>query len=198
MAEFKMTDLGELHHFLGIEVHQSEKGIFISQESYAKEVLKQFMMENANPVSTPCITSLKLSKEGEGKLVNSTIFRSLVGKLMYLTSTRPDIVYVVSLVSRFIEKPYSNHWEVAKRILRYVKGTIEYGIFYKANTLVDLIGYTDSDLAGSIDDSRSTSGYVFHLGSGAASWSSKKQSVVAFSTTEVEYIAASYAGCQLI
>ncbi|XP_052486910.1 uncharacterized mitochondrial protein AtMg00810-like [Gossypium raimondii] len=97
MAEFEMTDLGELHHFLGIEVHQSEKGIFISQESYAKEVLKKFKIENANPVSTPCITCLKLSKEGEGKLVNSTIFRSLVGKLMYLTSTRPDIVYVVSL-----------------------------------------------------------------------------------------------------
>ena len=198
MAEFKMTDLGELHHFLGIEVHQSEKGIFISQKSYAKEVLKKFMMVNANPVSTPCITGLKLSKEGEGKLVNSTIFRSLVGKLMYLTSTRPDIVYAVSLVSRFMEKPYSNHWEVAKRILRYVRGTIDYGIFYKANTLVDLIGYTDSDLAGSIDDSRSTSGYVFHLGSGAVSWSSKKQSVVVLSTTEAEYIAASYAGCQLI
>ena len=198
MAEFRMTDLGELHHFLGIEVHQSNEGIFISQESYAKEILKKFRMENANPVSTPCITGLKLSKEGEGKLVNSTMFRSLVGNLMYLTSTRPDIMYAVSLVSRFMQKPYSNHWEAAKRILRYVKGTINYGIFYKANVPVNLIGYTDSDLAGSTDDSRSTSGYVFHLGRGAISWSSKKQAIVALSTTESEYIAACYAGCQLI
>ena len=198
MREFKMTDLGELHHFLGIEVHRSKEGIFISQESYAKKVLKRFKMENANPVSTPCTTGLKLSKEGEGRLINSTIYRSLIGNLMYLTSTRPDIVYAVSLLSRFMEKPYSNHWEAAKRILRYVKGTIDYGIFYQANIPVNLIGYTDSDLAGSIDDSRSTSGYVFHIGTGAISWSSKKQQVVALSTTEAEYIAASYAGCQLI
>ncbi|KAL8128004.1 hypothetical protein AgCh_014797 [Apium graveolens] len=154
MAEFKMTDLGELHHFLGIEFHQSTGGIFISQQSYAKEILQKFRMENANPVSTPCITGLKLSKEGEGKLVNSAMFRSLVGNLMYLTSTRPDIMYAVSLVSRFMQKPYSNHWEAAKRILRYVKGTLDYGIFYKANVPVNLIGYTDSDLAGSTDDSQ--------------------------------------------
>ncbi|KAL8128006.1 hypothetical protein AgCh_014799 [Apium graveolens] len=152
MAEFKMTDLGELHHFLGIEFHQSTGGIFISQQSYAKEILQKFRMENANPVSTPCITGLKLSKEGEGKLVNSAMFRSLVGNLMYLTSTRPDIMYAVSLVSRFMQKAYSNHWEAAKRILRYVKGTLDYGIFYKANVPVNLIGYTDSDLAGSTDD----------------------------------------------
>jgi len=169
MAEFEMTDLGELHHFLGIEVLQSKKGIFISQESYAKEVLKRFKMENANPVSTPCIPGLKLCKEGEGKLVDSTMFRSLVGNLMYLTSTRPDIMYAVSLVSRFMEKPYSNHWEAAKKVLRYVRGIIDYEIFYKADVMVNLIGYTDSDLAGSVDDSKSTSGYVFNLGTGAIS-----------------------------
>lgn len=155
-------------------------------------------MENANPVSTPCITNLKLRKDGEGKFVNSTMFKSLVGNLMYLTTTRPDIAYAVSLVSRFMEKPYSNHWEAAERILRYVKGTIDYGIFYQANVAVKLLGYYDSDLAGRIDDSKSTSSYVFNLGSGAILWSSKKQPIVALSTTEVEYIATCLAGCQLI
>ncbi|CAL2260415.1 unnamed protein product [Prunus armeniaca] len=198
MREFEMTDLGELHHFLGIEVNQSKKGIFISQESYAKEVLKKFRMENANPVSTPCVIGLKLSKDGEGKLVNSTMFRSLVGNLMYLTATRPDIMFSVSLVSRFMEKPYSNHWDVVKRILRYVKGTVDYGIFYEANIPINLVGYTDSDLAGSVDDCKSTFGYVFNLGSGVFSWSSKKQPIVALSTTEAEYIAASYAGYQIM
>jgi hypothetical protein len=198
MKEFEMTDLGKLHHFLGIEVSQSKKGIFISQESYAKEVLKKFGMENANPVVTPCITGLKLSKNGEGRLIDSTKFRSLVGNLMYLTATRPDIMYAVSLVSRFMEKPHSNHWEAAKRILRYIKGTVDYGIFYEANVPVKLIGYTDSDLAGSIDDCKSTSGYVFSLGSGVISWSSRKQPIVALSTTEAEYIAASLAGCHTV
>ncbi|KAL3645031.1 hypothetical protein CASFOL_010211 [Castilleja foliolosa] len=155
-------------------------------------------MENSNPVSTPCITGLKLSKEGEGKLVNPTMFRSLIGNLMYLTATRPDIMFSVSLISRFMEKPYSNHWEAAKRILRYVKGTIDYGIFYEKNAYIKLSGFTDSDLGGSVDDSKSTSGYVFNLGSGAISWSSKKQPIVALSTTEAEYIAASSAGCQII
>ncbi|CAL9019596.1 unnamed protein product [Prunus brigantina] len=141
-------------------------------------------MENANPVSTPCVTCLKLSKDGEGKLVNSTMFRSLVGNLMYLAATRLDIIFSVSLVSRFMKKPYSNHWEAAKRILRYVKGTVDYGIFYEANIPINLVGYTDSNLAGCVDDCKITSGYVFNLGSGVFSWSSKKQPIVALSTTE--------------
>lgn len=198
MKEFEMTDLGELHHFLGIGVQQSKCGIFISQEKYAAQVLEKFNMMNANPVSTPCVAGLKLCKNGEGKFVDPTIFRSLVGNLMYLTATRPDIMYAVSLISRFMEKPFSNHWEAAKRILRYVKGTIDYGIFYEAHVPVKLVGYTDSDLGGSIDDSRSTSGYAFNLGSGIISWCSKKQPVVALSTTEAEYIAASLAGCQTL
>ena len=144
----KMTNLGELHHFLGIEVLQSKNGIFITQESYAKEILKKFKMENANPISTPCITGLKLNKNGERKLVYSTMFQILVGNLMYLTATRPNIMYALSLISKFMEKPFSNHQEAAKRILRYVKGTLDYGIFYQANVQINLVGYTNHiDLA---------------------------------------------------
>lgn len=115
---------------------------------------------------------------------------------MYLTATRPDIVFAVSLISRFMKKPYSNHWEVTKRILRYVKGTIGHGIFYEAQVPIKLVGYSDSDLGGSIDDSRITSSYAFNLGSGAISWSSKKQPIVALSTTKAEYIAGSSPRCQ--
>ncbi|GAA0186911.1 transmembrane signal receptor [Lithospermum erythrorhizon] len=194
MNEFEMTDLGELHHFLGINVQKSKEGIFISQEKYTVELLEKFNMKNSNPVSTPCVTGLKLSKNGEGKLVDQTLFRSLAGNLMYLTATRPDIMYAVSLISRFMEKPYSSHWEAAKRILRYINGTIDYGIFYKTRVPVQLVGYTDTDFGGSIDDSRSTLGYAFSLGSGIISWCSKKQPVVALSTTEAEYIASSLTG----
>lgn len=115
---------------------------------------------------------------------------------MYLTATRPDNAYSVSLVSRFMESPHS--WEAAKRILRYVKGTLDYGIFYQANVPINLISYSDSDFGGSVDDSKSTSEYVFNLGTGTISWSSKKQSVVALSTTKAKYIAASSVGCQII
>nr|XP_048330566.1 secreted RxLR effector protein 161-like [Ziziphus jujuba var. spinosa] len=117
---------------------------------------------------------------------------------MYLTATRPDIMFAVSLVSRFMEKPCSNHLEAAKRVLRYVKGTIDYRIFYQSNLPIKLMGYPDSDLAGSVDDSKSVAGYVFNIGSGAISWMSKKQPVVALSTTEAEYIAACPTGCQII
>ncbi|TXG67192.1 hypothetical protein EZV62_008467 [Acer yangbiense] len=143
---------------------------------------------------------LKLSKNGEGKLVDSTLFQSLVGNVMYLITTRPDIMYDVSLINRFMEKPFSNHGEAAKRILRYVRGTLDHGIFYQANIPINLVGYTDSDLAWSVDDSKSISGYIFNLGSGAISWyrCSKKQPIMALSTTEAEYIAASIAGSQLL
>ena len=97
-----------------------------------------------------------------------------------------------------MEKLFSNHWEAVKRILRYVRGTLDHGIFYQANIPINLVGYTDSDLVGSVDDSKSTSGYIFNLGSGAISWCSKKQPIVALSTIEAEYIAASIAGSQLL
>ena len=106
------------------------------------------------------------------------------GSLMYLTATRPNIMHDVSLISRFMEKPKDAHWQAAKIILRYVKGTKRFGILYTASECSDLVGYTDSDWAGSVDDRNSTSGYVFHMGSGAISWASKKQPIVALSTAE--------------
>ena len=113
-------------------------------------------MQNKNPSSTPNIMGLKLRKEDCNSNVNLTLYKSMVGSLMYLTATRPDIMYAVSLISRFMETPKETHWQVAKRILRYVNGTKEYGVLYSATDDFRLIGYTDSDWAGSVDDRKIT------------------------------------------
>ena len=196
--EFEMTDMGLLRYFLGIEVDQNKTGIFISQEKYVNEVLSRFNMQDSKAAITPTVMGLKLSKEDSNKDFDPSVYKSIVGSLMYLTATRPDIMYAVSLISRFMEKPKETHWQAAKRILRYVKGTKRYGIFYTVSECSNLVGYTDSDWAGSVDDWKSTSGYIFHIGSGAISWASKKQPIVALSTTEAEYVAATAATCQAV
>ncbi|KAL8102434.1 hypothetical protein AgCh_027063 [Apium graveolens] len=119
--EFEMTDLGLLHFFLGMEIKQNNGGFFISQQNYAKELLKKFKMENANFVSTPVAVGLKLRKNDDSELIDLALFRSLVGNLMYLTAIRPDIAYGVNLLSRFMECPRRSHWEAGKRILRYIE-----------------------------------------------------------------------------
>lgn len=196
--EFEMTDMGLLHYFLGIEVKQGDNEIAIFQKKYAKDLLKKFKMENAYPASTPMELGLKLSKHDVSEAFDATIYRSLVGSLMYLTTTRPDIMFSVSLLSRFMTSPKRSHWEAGKRVLRYILGTVDHGIHYKRNVDNVLVGYSDSDWGGNIDDFKSTSGYVFNIGSGAVSWASKKQDVVALSTTEAEYISLSVASCQAL
>ena len=117
---------------------------------------------------------------------------------MYLTATRPDMMFVVSLISRYMENPTEMHLQVAKRALRYLKGTNDFEIFYKKGGDEELVAYTDSDYAGDLEDRKSTSGYVFLLSSGAVSWTSKKQPVVSLSTTEAEFIATASCACQAI
>ncbi|KAL5857265.1 hypothetical protein ACOSQ3_004723 [Xanthoceras sorbifolium] len=132
-------------YYLGIEVKQKEEGIFISQENYAKEILKKFKMDNCKPINTPTECGIKLSKHGEGESIDPTFFKSLVGSLRYLTCTRPDILYAVGLVSRYMENPTTTHFKAAKRILRYIKGTIDFGLFYSISNYYKLVGYSDSD-----------------------------------------------------
>eukprot|EP00253_Pinus_taeda_P022186 PITA_22186 len=184
--------------FTGIEVVQNEKGIFISQARYVDQILSRFSMEECKAAITPTVMGLKLSREDSSKDFDPNLYKSIVGSLMYLTATRPDIMYAVSLISRFMERPKEAHWQAAKIILRYVKDTKKFGILYNVSEHSDLVGYTDSDWAGSVDDRKSTSGYVFHMGSGAISWASKKQSIVALSTAEAEYVAATAAACQAV
>lgn len=198
ISRFEMTDMGLMCYFLGLEVSQMDNGIFISQKKFASDILKKFNMKDCKSVLTPVAEKMKLSKDEGGENVNVTTYKSLIGSLRYLVATRPDISFGVGLLSRFMEEPKESHWAVAKRILRYIKGTSNDGIFYSTNEVVKLVGYTDSDWAGDIETRKSTSGYAFYLGSAIFSWSSKKQQVVALSTAEAEYIAATNCATQAI
>jgi hypothetical protein len=198
MMRYEMNDLGLLHHFLGIEIYQEVDGVFICQKKYAEKILKKFGMFGCNPTDTPLVVNEKLKKEDGGKKVDASNYRSLVGNLFYLTSTRPDIMFPASLLSRFMNDPSHIHLGAAKRVLRYIQGTLGYGIKYDSKVETKLIGFCDSDWAGCMDDMKSTSGYVFSLGSGAFSWCSKKQQTVAQSSAEAEYVSAGVATQQAI
>eukprot|EP00257_Ricinus_communis_P017176 XP_015575556.1 uncharacterized protein LOC107261370 [Ricinus communis] len=186
--QFDMTDLGKMRLFLGIEVLQRADGVFICQGKYAAEILSRFSMEENNFVRYPIVPGQKIDAD-EGVKVNVTQFKQMVGSLMYLTATRTDLIFIVNFISRFMANPTKLHFAVAKRVLRYLKGTIDYGIFYKRIGTSELVAYTDSDYAGDKEDSKSTSGYVFMM-CGAVAWSSKKQPIVTLSTTETEFVAA--------
>lgn len=198
MKEFDMTDLGRMRYFLGLEVLQRSDGIFVCQKKYAQEVLERFNMADCNAVFNPIVPGFKLDKDSASMAVDNTLYMQMVGSLMYLTSTRPDIMFVVSLLSRYLAHPTDIHLQAVKRVLRYIKGTLTYGIFYKQVGNKELLAYTDSDYAGDLEDRKSTSGFLFSLSSAAVSWSSKKQPVVTLSTTEAEFIAAASCACQAV
>ncbi|KAA3472024.1 laccase-2-like [Gossypium australe] len=195
---FEMRDLGFMTYFLGMEVNQSDHGIFISQHTFALKIFNRFCMQNCKTVSTPVALGEKLTSSGDQMKVDEREYRSLVGCLLYLTATISDIMFGVSLLSRFMHCCNTIHFKVAKRILRYVKGTLKFGVMFKKGSELKLVGYSDSDSDGSIDDMKNTSGYFFTFGSGFFCWSSKKQQTVAQSIAEAEYIAASAAVNQAI
>ncbi|XP_073219704.1 uncharacterized protein [Cicer arietinum] len=163
--QFEMSSLGEMNYFLGLEVYQSEDEIFLNQEKYAREILKKFRMESCKSVPTPLVSNLKLSKEDETEKIDASLYRSLIRSLLYLTSSRPDLMYATSLLSRFMQSPTKTHFAAVKRVLRYVKGITQFGIWYKPSENESLIGYIDSDWVGNIDDMKSTTSYAFSLGS---------------------------------
>ncbi|KAK5819945.1 hypothetical protein PVK06_024980 [Gossypium arboreum] len=181
-----------------MEVRQIEGKIFLGQRTFALKVLSKFSMENCKPTSTPIAVGMKLSSQGDHEPVNESTYRSLVGCLLYLIATRPDILFAISMLSRFMHCCNVQHFQAAKRVLRYIKGTLDYGVLFNKAETLKLKGYTDSDWAGSSDDMKSTSGYAFTLGSTMFCWSSRKQSMVAQSTAEAEYAAAANAVNQAI
>ncbi|CAL8990976.1 unnamed protein product, partial [Prunus brigantina] len=191
--KYEMTDLGLLHHFLGMGVIQTETSIFIHQRKYASSLLDNFGLKECKSVAIPLVATEKLSKEDGSGAASEDQYRKIVGSLLYLTATRPDVMYAASLLARYMHNPTNKHYGTAKRVLRYIKGTLDYGLMYEKGKRTVLIGYCDSDWGGSLEDSKSTSGYAFSFGSGVFSWASVKQNCVALSTAEAEYVSASEA-----
>ena len=155
-------------------------------------------MQNCKPVSTPIDCGMKLSKFDEGEKVDPTLYRTLIGSLTYLTCTRPDILYGVGLISRLMEVPTTSHMKIGKRIFKYIKGTINHGLTFTTSEDFNLIGYSDSDWGGDVDDRKSTTRYIFFMGDTAFTCSSKKQSIVSLSTCKAEYVAATSAAYHAI
>ena len=193
-----MKDIGLMHYFLGLEVWQEQGHIFLGQGRYTVDILSRFQMGDCRPMSTPMITNWKKLHASETELVDPTLYRQLIGSLMYLVNTRPDICFAVNSLSQFMVEPRRVHWVAAKHVLRYLQGTLDYGLDYRQGDGVRLAGYTDSDWAGCASDRKSTSRRCFGLGSAVVSWFSRKQKSVALSLSEAEYMAASQASCEAI
>ncbi|XP_060181239.1 secreted RxLR effector protein 161-like [Lycium barbarum] len=188
-----MKELGQLNHFLGLEIDHTQGGIFLHQQKYSRDLLKKLGMLECKPIATPIEPNAKMCVHGGKDLEDVTMYRQLVGSLIYLTQTRPDISFAVGVMSRYMHNPKKHHMEAVQRMLRYVKSSIDYGLLYKKGEECKLVGYCDSDYAGDHDTRRSTAGFVFKLGDGAISWCSKRQPTVSLSTTEAEYRAAAVA-----
>jgi hypothetical protein len=196
--QFRMSDLGLLTYYLGIEVCQDSSGITLCQARYARKLLERTGMLDCNPSHTPMEARLQLIKNSTEGLVDATEYRSVIGALRYLVHTRPDLAHSVGYTSRFMAEPHEDHLGAVKRILRYVAGTQDHGVWYARGRAEDLtlLGFSDSDHAGDVEDSRSTSGILFYLGKNPITWQSQKQKSVALSSCEAEYMASSAATCQ--
>ncbi|XP_061374817.1 uncharacterized mitochondrial protein AtMg00810-like [Gastrolobium bilobum] len=180
---FEMIDLGLMTYFLGMQIKQLEDEVLICQKKYAKEILKKFHLEDCKEVTNPMNQKESLSKNDGADRVEEGYFQSLIGCLMYLTVSRPEILFSVSLLSLFMHCTTEMHLKAAKRVVRYIKGTIDFGVEFKKSQDFKLLGFSNSDWGGSVDHMKSTSGYCFSLGSGSFSRCSKKQDIVAQSTT---------------
>jgi hypothetical protein len=182
--EFEMSMLGKMRFFLGLQINQSDKGIFISQTKYIHEMLKKFQMHDRKPLGTHMVTGCKLSKFDDFEEVEKTMYISMIGSLLYATATRPNTMHAVCQVGRFQASPKASHLLAVKRIFRYLKGTTDFGLWYPTGNQLDLHDFTYVDWAGCVDDRKSTSGATFFLGGFLVSWSSKKQSIVSLSTAK--------------
>uniref|UniRef100_A0A2N9E5K6 Integrase catalytic domain-containing protein n=1 Tax=Fagus sylvatica TaxID=28930 RepID=A0A2N9E5K6_FAGSY len=184
---FEMKDLGHLSYFLGLEITSSDDGFYLTQAKYTSDLLSRAGLTDHKILDTPIEFNARLTPSSGELLPDPTLYRQLVGSLVYLTVTRPDISYAVHQVSQFMSAPRSTHYAAVLRILRYLKGTLFHGLHFSAQSPLTLRAYSDADWAGDPTDRRSTTGYCFLLGSSLISWRSKKQSVVARSSTEAEY-----------
>jgi hypothetical protein len=197
-TEFEMKDIDMMHYFLGLEVSQRPEEIFLRRGKCAVEILKQFWMEDCKPIATSMIMNLKKVTASDSELVDSTLYKQLIGSLIYLVNTKPNICFAVNTLSQFIVELKQEHWVVAKRVLKYLRAAMEYGLRYLGVGEVKLHGYTDSDWVGSVADRKSTSRCYFNLGSMMISLFNRKQISMALTLVEIKYIASNTTSCESI
>jgi len=201
MNEFEMSDLGNLTYFLGMEFTEVAEGLVMHQMKYASDILKRFIMMNCNPSSSPAETNMKLVMNEEEEHVDPTLFKQIVGSLRYLCNSKSHIAYAVGIISRFMSGPRASHLLVAKRVMRYIKGTLQYDILFPKclnGNSMELIAYSGADWCGDKQDWKSTSWHQFKFLNAPISWCAKTKLIVALSTCESEYIAGCMAVCQAV
>ena len=188
---FEMSSLGEMTTFLGLQVKQSSIGILLHQRKYVDDMLEKFGVTDATAANTPMAEKVLLSDDPEGEPVDQTYYRSMIGSLMYLTASRPDILFAVCQCARQQAHPKLSHYNVVKRIFKYLKGTPKLGLWYPKNREFELYAFADSNFGGDTYDRKSTSAGCQFLGDRLISWQCKKQTTVSTSTAEAEYVVAS-------
>jgi hypothetical protein len=198
IQKFEMSLMGELKYFIGFQIKQLQDGTFISQTKYIQDILKKFGMKDGKPIKTPIGTNGHLDLDTGGKSVDQKVYRSMIGSLLYLCASRPDIMLSVCMCARFWADPKEVHLRAVKRIMRYLVCTPKFGLWYPKGSTFDLIGYSDADWAGCKIDRKSTSETCQFLGRSLVSWASKKQNFVALSTAKAEYIAVDQYCAQLL
>ncbi|KAM0963722.1 hypothetical protein ACFX1Q_023649 [Malus domestica] len=196
--EFEMKNLGDLKYFLGVEVARSSRGIFLSQRKYVLDLLKETCILGCKPVDTPIVEKHYLGIYPDQKSVDKGRYQRLVGRLIYLSHTRPDITYAVSVVSQFMHSPSMDHMAVVMRILAYLKSAPGKGILCKCHDHMRIEGFTDVDLASDVTDRRSTSGYFTFVGGNLVTWRSKKRKVVSRSFVGAEYKGMVHGICEVL
>ncbi|KAK6159950.1 hypothetical protein DH2020_003331 [Rehmannia glutinosa] len=196
--KFEMSIMGQLTFFLGLQVKQMNDGTFISQTKYTRDLMKKFGMEEKSFVKIPMNASIMMDMDADGKVVDQTRYRALIGSLLYLTASRSDITFAVGVCARFQSAPKESHMTADKRIPKYLKGCQEVGLWYPKKGGFKLIGYSDLDYVGCRVDRKSTSGTCQMLGNRLVSWFSKKQNSIATSTAEAEYIVAGSCCAQVL
>ena len=196
--KFEMSDLGRLTYYLGIEVRQKDEAIVLSQDRYAKKILEQTGLNDCNPVHIPMDMNVKLSKSPQENSIDEREYRLSIGCLRYLLHTRPDLSFSVGVLSRYMQDPKESHGAALKQVLRYLKGTTSLGLRFGAATTLELVGFSDSSHNVDEDDDKSTTGHIFYLGDNSITWCSQKQEIVALSSCEAEFMAATEAAKQAI
>ncbi|GJS84715.1 retrovirus-related pol polyprotein from transposon TNT 1-94 [Tanacetum coccineum] len=192
-SKFKMSMMGKISFFLGLQIFQNPRGIFINQSKYSLESLKKYGFDSCDPMDTSMVEKSKLDDDKEGKEVDPSHYHGVIGTLLYLTASRPDLQFSICMCARYQARPTEKHLHAVKMIFRYLKGTVNQGLWYPKDSSIALTAFSDADHAGCQDTRHSTSGSMQFLGDRLVSWSSKRQKSVAISSTEAEYIAIS--GC---